>query len=502
MSAWMRKFLLVLSVLTSQINGGEDWDLSQEAILKNLKELGSLGWDLSDDGLQYWFLGAKLGYYDVLTFLMPYVDINVKNAEERSALQIAAKNGRVKIAKLLLENGATVDERIGYSIITPLALAASRGHSVFVPLILAHGGDIYCNRASMHLAARFGHSATLNALLEAGFDVEAKAGNTPLYEAAIHGHINAVKVLLDKGADLEVEYDGCTPLGAAAIHGHSTIVDILLESGAKMNYIHKAAFRGDIHSLNLVISLGSASLMFSKNNMNALHFASCSGQSEVVKLLVEKGLPINGVYSNTVAPLHLAARNGHIEIVQILLNAGANPKAFYSLQNFERLTPLFLAAGKGHATIIDLLLTAGAVIDEGTCIVFPEETDRDQFCRITPLQHAIHYGHLDTVIRLIQAGAKNLALDNGWSPLHEGAECGYSDIVQFLLEEGAEVDSAEKKQFRTPLHLAAKNGHLTTVKKLVLFGANLSARDKKGKTPARLAAENGYFDIVEYLMSL
>ena len=169
----------------------------------------------------------------------------------------------------------------------------------------------------MHLAARYGHSNMLSELLEVGFDVDAKADATPLYEAAFNGHFSAVKILIDNGANLEIEYENYTPLEAAARQGHSEIVDILLEGGATMNKIHKAAFKGDMHCLNILISLGLDSLKFSKNHMNALHFAACAGRNDMVKFLIYNEFPVNGEYSNTIAPLIKIYINLHIHHLSI-----------------------------------------------------------------------------------------------------------------------------------------------------------------------------------------
>ena len=58
----------------------------------------------------------------------------------------------------------------------------------------------------------------------------------PLYLAAMKGHIEVVKLLLDKGADISVAHaDGWTPLNAAATRGHLEVVKLLLDKGADYN---------------------------------------------------------------------------------------------------------------------------------------------------------------------------------------------------------------------------------------------------------------------------
>ena len=58
-------------------------------------------------------------------------------------------------------------------------------------------------------------------------------GKTPLYVAAMYGHSSVVRVLMEKGADLDkASYIGATPLNAAAHQGHLDVVHFLLKGGA------------------------------------------------------------------------------------------------------------------------------------------------------------------------------------------------------------------------------------------------------------------------------
>jgi ankyrin repeat protein len=76
-------------------------------------------------------------------------------------------------------------------------------------------------------------------LLETGkVDVDSKDGNdgqTPLWRAAVDGHEAVVKLLIEKGANLECRdtKHGQTPLWQAAANGHEAVVKLLLEKGAK-----------------------------------------------------------------------------------------------------------------------------------------------------------------------------------------------------------------------------------------------------------------------------
>ncbi|KAH6960053.1 hypothetical protein BKA56DRAFT_647910 [Ilyonectria sp. MPI-CAGE-AT-0026] len=86
------------------------------------------------------------------------------------------------------------------------------------------------------VASYYGHRAVVKLLLEKGAEIEAKDsehGRTPLWWAAESGHEATVKLLLEKGADVEAkDADSQTPLWWAAHKGHEAIVKLLLEKGA------------------------------------------------------------------------------------------------------------------------------------------------------------------------------------------------------------------------------------------------------------------------------
>jgi hypothetical protein len=92
-------------------------------------------------------------------------------------------------------------------------------------------------RTALYWAAGNGHEAVVKLLLDKGADLEAKDewGQTPLSQAARNGHEAVVKLLLDKGADLEAKDKwGQTPLWQAARNGHEAVIKLLVEKGADL----------------------------------------------------------------------------------------------------------------------------------------------------------------------------------------------------------------------------------------------------------------------------
>jgi hypothetical protein len=97
--------------------------------------------------------------------------------------------------------------------------------------------DTY-DRSPLSWAAENGHEAVVKLLLEKGAELESKDkrwGRTPLSWAAEKGHEAVVKLLLKKGAELESrDWYGRTPLLLVAMKGHEAVVKLLLEKGAKL----------------------------------------------------------------------------------------------------------------------------------------------------------------------------------------------------------------------------------------------------------------------------
>lgn len=88
----------------------------------------------------------------------------------------------------------------------------------------------------------------------------------------------------------------------------------------------------------------------------------------------------------------------------------------------------------------------------------------------------------------------------GRTALHLAARDGDVRTLTRLLAEGSALDATDDEG-RTPLHLAAGNGRFGAVAALLDAGSDLSVRDLEGRTPLHLAARNGHPDVVEQLLA-
>ena len=74
----------------------------------------------------------------------------------------------------------------------------------------------------------------------------------------------------------------------------------------------------------------------------------------------------------------------------------------------------------------------------------------------------------------------------GRTPLHVAASVDYNEMVQFLVEQGANVSDQITGENQTPLHYAARNEAVQCVKTLLSHGAEIDARDYKQRTPLQV----------------
>ncbi len=230
-------------------------------------------------------------------------------------------------------------------------------------------------------AAAYGSLDALKLLLAAGADVNAK--NTFDVTALLWcaNDLAKVRLLVEKGANVNAQSkQGRTPLIVAAAHdGNSQTVKFLLDKGAdvsasdsaKNTALSDAADANDTESVRLLVAKGAD--INAKNGFGdtALMNAAANGNVEVMKLLLAKGADVSLVDSNEgvrvkngpialggFTALHYAAPTGGAAAVKLLLDAGAK----VNVQDVRGMTPLILAIGtdRPDVDVIRLLLAKGA----------------------------------------------------------------------------------------------------------------------------------------------
>ncbi|TRX89494.1 hypothetical protein FHL15_009663 [Xylaria flabelliformis] len=164
--------------------------------------------------------------------------------------------------------------------------------------------------------------------------------------------------------------------------------------------------------------------------------------------------------------------------------------------------PLFAALANGHPEAFKALmqLQNGLINPDRIIATISYGKDFKFYKGQTLLLWAIENGHHEIVQLLIEKGADVESEDSyGYTPLHIAAENGHQEIVQLLIEKGANVESANRSR-QTPLLKAVQSRHQEIMKLLIEKGANVESKDSYGYAPLHIAAENGHQDIIKLLI--
>ena len=115
-------------------------------------------------------------------------------------------------------------------------------------------------------------------------DHQDKNGATALFIATCKGNLSVVRLLLDRGADVNLSTSGVTPLGVAALKGHLSVVQLFVDYGADVD------------------DGGHAPIMLAVQEV----------QEKIVEFLLGKDAKTNVTSMSGLTPLHLAAANNHV----------------------------------------------------------------------------------------------------------------------------------------------------------------------------------------------
>ncbi|MCX5728019.1 MAG: ankyrin repeat domain-containing protein, partial [Nitrospirae bacterium] len=214
-----------------------------------------------------------------------------------------------------------------------------------------------------------------------------------------------------------------------------------------------------------------------KNGWHAtpLIMAAWHGRLDVAKYLLAQGVDVNTTYDAGNTALIVAAWHGHLDVVLHLLSAGAD----IAVKNRGGHDALVWAAEHGHLAIVDSLLSAGANSVDAA-LVF-----------------ACENGHADIADLLIHRGA-SLAYQHGehhLTPLTAAAYKGYVELVEFLVNHGADVHALDD----AALGWACGFQQLGTAERLILRGANVGGHGAEGRTFLQEAIGEGRTAVADLL---
>jgi ankyrin repeat protein len=339
----------------------------------------------ADPNLGYPFvIASSAERHDIMEALTKYgADVNDKDCDGNSALEIAINEERLDGVRFLLSLGADAN-LTRYNMAHPMFRMIkgcehqeSEGcvHGQIASILLEHGFKLASRDQNgdtiVHLAVRKTCVWLLRAALSrntspCALDVTNVHGWTALHLAAqksdihsTHPKLTIVSMLVEAGSDINSRINGgFTSLHIAAEHGNEALVKLLLDAGVNIN-------------------------TSPSREHSALALAAGNGQKGVARLLIEAGANVNSqdMYGNSA--LKLAAGGDYVEMVRLLLDAGA----YINQRSTISETALFRAVTRGCEEIVRVLLDAGADIDvrnliNETALSLAHEHDNKEIVRL------------------------------------------------------------------------------------------------------------------------
>lgn len=433
---------------------------------------------------------------------------DIRDSDGRTPLHLAASDGRLDIAQMLIEHGSGVNA-VDDAGLTPLHKSLVDEYTTLnedklniVRLLLEHKADVDAPNKNgstpLLLAADKGYLEVAELLLKSGASVNEpnKESRTPLHCASWGGYSDVIRILLEYGADVDGrDNDQATPLHLAARNGKIDAVLLLLQHGADANRldgegmtpIHRASSEGYADVIEALLENGADKDIWDDNHDTPLHLAAFSGKPEAVQLLLKHGATIDARNKVVQTPLHVASQIGHLDIIASLLDHAAGVDA----QDVNHATPLHVAAGSRQLKAARLLLQQGAILDA---------SNKDGE---TPLHVASRNGYVDIMRLLLKQGAATDAQSNTHvTPLHLAAQTGKLKAVLLVLHFQSTVSGTPLRDdyHDTPLHVAAYHGKFAVAKALLEHGAAVDVKNKFGRTPLHGAAMGGYREIAQLLL--
>src|SRR5215831_3451609 len=395
------------------------------------------------------------------------------NQDGQTALMLAIKTGDVALADMLIKAGANVNTVEKFHKQTPLmwAIAAQKNAAEMVKLLLSKGADVkpralYTDWPSqitsepraqyrpvggltaLLYAARDGCYDCVDALLKVGADVNMPTpeGVTPLMLALDNDHNDVAKLLLDRGANLQLwDWWGRTPLYIVIDRKETNT------SGGRGGAAGGGG-RGGRGGGGAAARGGSRPAVSNMDIINALLAANVDLNPELNFHRPSRGGNsgrfIDPLMNTGCTPLLRATMGGDSEVVRLLLDKGANPNI-----NDMGLTPFLVAAGVGPGnrggTGLAAQYSAGGPVNMELMELLLQH-GADVNAQITGTQ--------TYSMRVSRAPSAN----EGFTALHAAAEAGKPDVVRYLLEKGAKPDIIDASG-RKPIDLAVKSAEVRSV---------------------------------------
>lgn len=320
----------------------------------------------------------------------------------------------------------------------------------------------HIDRTVLHYASAKGKAKIVSALLQCDsikeiIEEEDNYGRTALHVASSEGHAGVVKELCTKDANVSnTDKFGKTSLHLASINNHQETITQLKELGASLDSedilqrtpLHLAAANDSIDAIRTLKTLGAAFDVTDNFGRTPLHLAALFDRVESVRLFIKLGIDPNTKDSYARTPLHLASTHNNYNVVSELLKLDNIQND--NLDQFKK-TALHLAIKNDAIDVVKVFLDY-KITNVNDAIT---DTPKD-----TLIHLAAKYGstkileHVCYDLR-VNSNAVNAQNSYGSTPLHHALYTGNTDVIEILLQHGANVNAKDGKGL-TPFDLTIK----------------------------------------------
>ena len=373
----------------------------------------------------------------------------------------------------------------------------------------------------------------LNEILKCSVDLllVSYQGKNILHKAAYLGHIEIFKLILQSSPHLleSKDYNNFTPFTDAIVEGHIDLVKYLLNKFNQMlevskypdmSPMHYAAFAGDTNMARLLSSYGISSHREDSHGNTPLMIAVISGKYDFVKYLIEEEEESLDEYTHNSqgdTPLHLAACQGYKDIVELIVQH--NPEMML-YKNKRGFIPLIIAAINEQEEVFDYFLARG-LSDQiiATIITILEQIRMPSIHIVKKLMGIVktkmnmhiclkiaiinddideikqYYSHLKD-LKSIRYSCNN----NSYNPFTFSVLVGAPKIVNHWLVDFPTIVQSTDEKGNSPILVAAANGRIKILNKLLEYGANILDTNHYGNTCLHEAAFNGELNMIIHLL--
>lgn len=399
----------------------------------------------------------------------------------------------------LIKAGADINA-LRYDTETPLIIAAQRGFTPIVKILLTRG-------VSANYKNNYGETVLMKAA-EKSYDSETSKAET-------------IRLLLERGADpnavKDEGYNCRTPLINAAGGGDVEAMRVLVENGAKIDFVCKmgasalssAISFGSAESVEYLLKKGAKPEFFAREREQILSIAVARSNPKIIKMLIDFGFPVDGKGYGTNALMKAIENYSSFEIVNLLLETGADPNVLIGGNKYsdDCKTPLMAAVRTGKADTVKALIAKKAdakfVCRDGQSALTAAMTGYNPLEMLKLLiengadvkgrqgQFALDYlqtyreriGNAAEIEKIFEAAGAKMK-----PALSKAVENGQAEAVRRLTEAGGDVNYADMKG-ETLLMKAVKKDHLEIARILLAKGANVDAKADSGMTALMFAVE-------------